>query len=85
MVARLPACPSAVAPGTGDDEGAGSPEPPAVGGTTAQGGSTGPLDNGGSSGTSIAPLLVPSSSGVAVIAAKVGTEASPTSSATINT
>jgi len=56
-----------------------------AGPVVAQGGCTGPLDIGGSKGTSIAPVLEPSSSGAAVIAARVGTDASPTSSATIST
>ncbi|MDT5033938.1 MAG: hypothetical protein QOC94_4109 [Actinoplanes sp.] len=48
-------------------------------------GPTGPGEIGGSSGTSMAPLVVSSSSDPAVIAARVGTDASPTSSATIAT
>ncbi|WP_285688365.1 hypothetical protein [Actinoplanes sp. NBRC 103695] len=49
-------------------------------------GTTGPEDGSGSSGTSIAPVR-PSSSSLepAVIAASVGSDASPTSSATSST
>jgi hypothetical protein len=49
-------------------------------------GTTWPADGGGRNGTSIAPVVPPSNSSVpAVIAARVGNEASPTSRATINT
>jgi hypothetical protein len=48
---------------------------------------TGPVEAGGMNGTSIAPVRPSSSSSwePAVMAAKVGSEASPTSRATINT